>query len=170
MKYFAVVLLGALACRAPQPSEPLSATHRAAMIDSVDRRLAEFRAAVATMRSDSVIPFYSADADFRWIEDGVVRYTRRDEIAAAIAASAPFMHDVTLQYDGTLITPLAPGIASVTTGFAQKYTAPDGAAHAIVGSITAVMVHSARGWQFASGHTSRAVGPTGSAAGSAAPS
>lgn len=137
------------------PSAPtFDAAHQVAIIDSVESRLTAFRAAVGGMQADSVAQFYRADSTFRWIEDGEVRYHSRNEIADAIREAAPFMSNVELLYDGTVITPLAPGVASVATGFAQKFTASDGQRTGFAGAITAVMVDTPRGWVFQSGHTS----------------
>lgn len=142
----------------------LDDAHRTAIVDSVDARLVEFRAAVGSMQADSVAGFYLGDSTFRWIEDGEVRYRSRAEIATAIREAAPFMSDAELLYDGTVITPLAPGIASVVTGFAQKFTTPDGQRTGFAGAITAVMVHTTEGWVFQSGHTSSTATPRDSVA------
>ncbi|MEO8479222.1 MAG: hypothetical protein ABI542_06260, partial [Gemmatimonadota bacterium] len=145
-------LVIAAACTPAAPT--LDAAHRAAIIDSVETRLTAFRAAVGGMQADSVAQFYLADSTFRWIEDGEVRYHSRNEIATAIREAAPFMSNAELLYDGTVITPLAPGVASLVTGFAQKFTAPDGQRTGFAGAITAVMVDTPNGWMFQSGHTS----------------
>lgn len=137
--------------------------HRAAIVDSVEQRLDAFRAAVATMQADSVATFYVGDASLRWIEDGEVRYRSREEIATALREAAPFMRDAQLLYDGTMVTPLAPGVASIVTGFAQKFTTPDGSRAGFAGAITAVMVHTDEGWQFQTGHTSSTGRPRGDA-------
>jgi len=152
-----LVLLAA--CAAPEAEPAFTAAHRAAIVDSVSQRLDAFRAAVATMAPDTIAPYYVADSTLRWIEDGVVRYTSRAEIAAALQEAAPFMRDAQLLYDGTTITPLAPGVASIVTGFAQKFTLPDGTRGGFAGAITAVIVHTAEGWQFQTGHTSSAGRP-----------
>jgi hypothetical protein len=157
------LVIGVVACAAPSGEPEFSMAHRAAIVDSVEQRLTAFRATVATMEPDSVSQFYVADSTLRWIEDGVVRYTSRGDIATALREAAPFMHDAQLLYDGTTITPLAPGVASIVTGFAQKFTMPDGTRGGFAGAITAVMVHTAEGWQFQTGHTSSAGRPRGEA-------
>lgn len=157
MRLQALLLAVVTACTPAAPT--FDAAHRAAMIDSIEARLTAFRAAVGTMQADSVAQFYLGDSTFRWIEDGVVRYRSRAEIATAIREAAPFMSDAELRYDGTEVTPLAPGVASIATGFAQKFTAPDGQRTGFVGAITAVMVNTPAGWVFQSGHTSSVVPP-----------
>ncbi|HET9065530.1 MAG TPA: hypothetical protein VFN22_06920 [Gemmatimonadales bacterium] len=152
MRRQSVLFLLAMACTPSTPT--LDAAHRLAIIDSVETRLTAFRAAVGGMQADSVAQFYLADSTFRWIEDGEVRYHSRAEVATAIRDAAPFMSDASLLYDGTVITPLAPGVASIVTGFAQKFTTPDGQRAGFAGAITAVMVDTPDGWMFQSGHTS----------------
>lgn len=152
MRLQPLMFLIATACASTAPT--FDAAQQAAIIDSVESRLTAFRAAVGAMQADSVAQFYLADSTFRWIEDGEVRYHSRSEIAAAIRESAPFMSNAELLYDGTVITPLAPGVASVVTGFAQKFTAPDGQLTGFAGAISAVMVDTPDGWMFQSGHTS----------------
>lgn len=130
------------------------ASHRTAIVDSVAATLDAFRATIATMDADSIASFYVADTTLRWIEDGTIRYRSRDEIATALREAAPFMRNPVLLYDGTVITPLAPGVASVVTGFAQRFTNPAGETGGFAGAITAVMVHRDDRWQFLAGHTS----------------
>lgn len=132
----------------------LDAPHRSAIIDSVTETLAAFRAAVAVMDVDSVASFYAADSAFRWIEDGELRYRSREAVAAALREAAPYMGNSMLVYDGTVVTPLGPGVASLVTGFAQRFTTPDGVTGGFAGVITAVLVHRHGRWQFLQGHTS----------------
>lgn len=139
---------------------PFTAAHRAAIVDSVTDMLTAFRAAAGSLDPDSLSRFYVADSTFRWIEDGAVRYTSRDDIAAAVRGLRGSVQRSRLLYDGTVITPLAPGIASVVTGFAQQFTMADGSQGGFAGAMTAVVVHRAEGWQFLGGHTSSAAAPT----------
>jgi hypothetical protein len=136
------------------PPARLTPAHRSAIIDSVGTMLADFRAAAGSLDSDSVARFYVSDSTFRWIEDGVIRYTSRDQIAAAYRGMVGSVTATRLLYDGTVITPLAPGVAAVATGFAQQFTMRNGLSGGFAGAVTAVVVHRAAGWQFLQGHTS----------------
>jgi len=140
-----------------------TAAHRSAIVDSVNTMLTAFRQAAGSLDPDSVARFYVTDSTFRWIEDGVIRYTSRDQIAAAYRGVVGTVTATRLLYDGTVITPLAPGVASVVTGFAQQFTMRDGLSGGFAGAVTAVVVHRAEGWQFLSGHTSSAGVPRGDA-------
>lgn len=153
-----VLLLAVLAgCAAP--GTELTEAHRAAIVDSVASTLAAFRDAVGAMNPDSVASFYVADTTFRWVEEGTIRYRGRGEIAAALREAAPYMHNTVLLHDGTVITPLAPGVASVVTGFAQRFTNQAGETGGFAGALTAVMVHREGRWQFLAGHASSADAP-----------
>jgi hypothetical protein len=94
------------------------------------------------------------------IEDGVVRYRSRAEVADAIRELAGSVRRTELLMDGTIITPLAPGVAAVTTGFAQKVEDHEGRVGGFAGAISMVLVHREEGWQFQFGHTSSGA-PTG---------
>ena len=147
----AAALAAITGCARPADLTP---SHRAAIIDSVGTMLAAFRAAADSLDPDSVASFYVPDSTFRWIEDGVIRYTSRDEIAAAYRGVVGTVTATRLLYDGTVITPLAPGVAAVVAGFAQQFTMRDGMQGGFAGAITAVVVHRPAGWQFLQGHTS----------------
>ena len=57
-------------------------------------------------------------------------------------------------YQGTEIMPVAPGVAVVVTGFAQRFTTTEGETGGFAGSITMVMVNRGDRWLFLNGHTS----------------
>lgn len=141
-------------CGTPAPA--FTAEHRAAIVDSVNAMLADFRAAVGTLDGDSVATFYVADSTLRWIEDGTVRYTARGQIAQAFQGFRGSITGSRLLYDGTVVTPLAPGVAVMSSGFAQQFARADGTSGGFAGAVSAVVVHRGDRWLFQSGHTSSA--------------
>ncbi len=149
-----LLLVATVAGCTASPPPTFDAGHQEAIVDSVSTMLENFRGAVGSLDADSVARFYVPDSTFRWIEDGVVRYTNRDEIAAAYRGVVGTVTATRLLYDGTVITPLAPGVATLSAGFAQQFTMHDGLKGGFAGAITAVVVHRDAGWQFLSGHTS----------------
>jgi hypothetical protein len=151
--------LGGCAPRASDGAVPLAPAHAAAITDSVRGALTSWRSAIAALDADAVAGHYLADSTFRWLEDGVVRYRDRDEVAAAIRTLKGSIRRTELLLDGTTITPLAPGLAAVTTGFAQKIEDTTGAVGGFAGAISAVMVHRDSAWVFLLGHTSAGAGP-----------
>lgn len=150
-----------LACNpGPRVTEAsLTSAHADAISDSVATVLASWRSAINALDVDRAAAFYLADATFRWIEDGVVRYRSRVEVAAAIRELVGSVRGTELLLDGTVITPLAPGVAAVTTGFAQKVVDRDGRVGGFAGAISAVLVHREEGWMFQFGHTSSGAPP-----------
>lgn len=154
-----VALLGACAAPSPPPAATLDAARGEAIRDSVAAMLASWRTAIGALDGDRVAAHYLADTTFRWIEDGVVRYRHRLEVANAIRETAAQVRRTELLLDGTIITPLAPGVAAVVTGFAQKVEDSAGRVGGFAGAITAVVVHTPDGWVFRLGHTSSGGAP-----------
>jgi len=137
------------------PAEPaFDQAARAAVIDSVRATLDDFRAAVATMDAERVASFYVADSTLRWIEDGEIRYRSRDEVVGAFRSMEGEVTAIVLSYDGIQVTPLAPGVASVVTGFAQRITRKGGEEGGFAGATTMVLRSEGGRWRFVSGHVS----------------
>ncbi len=133
------------------------------MVDSVTSMLTAWRQAVSARNADLVAKFYADDPGFRWIEDGTVRYTSRQQVAEAYRSLAPSLRSLEFTLDNPQVTPLAPGVALVTTLFTQKVTDSLGAVTGFAGALTLTVVHADTGWRFLAGHTSsvipRAVAP-----------
>ncbi len=160
----ALPLVLLFACsRGPAPAA-LTAEHRVAMVDSVTTMLTAWREAVNARDADRIATFYAADPQFRWIEDGAVRYTSREQVAEAYKAMLLSLRAMAMTLDNPAVTPLGPGAALVTTGFAQKVTDTTGAITGFAGMLSMTVVHTDSGWQFLAGHTSsvipRAPAPT----------
>ena len=69
------------------------------------------------------------------------------------------MDTVTSSEPAVLLTSSAPGVAVITTNFAEKVTDTTGTTVGFAGAISATMVHSDSGWRFLVGHTSSVVPP-----------
>lgn len=155
-----VALLGTLLACAdrlpPATGDSLDPAHGTAIRDSVTAALASWRTAINALDADRVAGHYLADSTFRWLEDGVIRYRHPLEVAHAIRELAGTIRRTELLLDGTVITPLAPGVAALTTGFAQKVEDAEGRTGGFAGAISAVMVHREGSWVFQFGHTSAA--------------
>lgn len=148
-----IAALTLTAC-APRPRGSFDGAHRAALSDSVRTMLNDWTAAIATRDADRVARFYSDSIDFRWIEDGQVRYASRGELVSAIRAFAAPLRALTVTLTEPEITPLRPGLATVVTAFAQKMTDSTGAVSGVAGAISGVVVHGDSGWAFLQGHGS----------------
>lgn len=165
----AIALVGALltGCAVTPDRAPatLTPSQAAAIADSTRLTLAAWREAINALDADRVAAHYLADSTFRWLEDGVVRYRHPLEVATAIRELAGTIRRTELLLDGTVITPLAPGVVAVTTGFAQKVEDQEGRLGGFAGAISAVLVHRREGWVFQLGHTSSGENPSTGPAG-----
>jgi uncharacterized protein (TIGR02246 family) len=124
------------------------------MVDSVTSMLTTWREAVSSRNADRLAGFYADDPDFRWIEDGAVRYTARQQVVAAYQALVPSLRAMVFTLDNPQVTPLGPGVALVTTVFTQKITDTLGTVTGFAGVLTLTAVHVDSGWRFLAGHTS----------------
>ncbi len=156
MRLSAVVLLALAACTtAPSTTAPaFGAAERAATVDSVQAMLDAWRGAVGTMDVERIASFYATDSAFRWIEDGATRYLSAQQIGDAIRETKGSMQSMELTLVEPQITPLAPGVAVVSTGFTQKFTDTAGVTGGFAGVITMTVVRADSGWRFLVGHTS----------------
>ena len=157
MKLLLPFLLLLLGCSRPVPSEPLTPEHRAAMVDSVTSMLAAWQAAVDSRDANRVAAFYATEPDFRWIEDGAVRYASAEQVVEAYRSMMPSVRAIELTLDDPQVTPLAAGVALVTTVFTQKVTDTLGEVTGYAGALTMTAIHADSGWRFLAGHTSAAI-------------
>ena len=142
-------------CRAAAPSgQPFSVEHRAALSDSVTAALEAYRATFVARDFDRTVAFYADDPQFRWYENGELRYGSKAAVAEALRAVGAKLRALELSYFETTVTPLAPGVAAVSTRFAEKVTDSTGVLHGYAGVFSATMVHADSGWRFLVGHTS----------------
>lgn len=148
------LLLLAACTAAPSAPAPFGPAERAATVDSVQAMLEEWRTSVGVMDVERIASFYSTDSAFRWIEDGAKRYLSQQEIGDAIRETRGTMASMELTLVEPEITPLAPGVAAVSTGFTQKFTDSSGVTGGFAGVITMTVVRADSGWRFLVGHTS----------------
>lgn len=146
-------LLGALAC-GPSGPPGLTAEHAEAVADSVNDALAAYVQRVNSWDWDGAAAFYADDPRFRWIEDGRTAYTSPDDIRTAYQALQGSFESAELTLRDTRVVPLAPGLANVSTSFAQALTDTAGGRFEFEGALTITLVHTPDGWRFLSGHTS----------------
>jgi hypothetical protein len=143
----------ASACRAPT-AQPLTAVRAAAIRDSVQATLDAFRRYSAAGQWDSLTGLYANDADFRWLEQGVVQYRSAAQIREALRRAAHTTRIETDYFD-TKIVPLAPGVATVATAFHAK-TLESGTAtgREFAGVLDMTLVHRDGDWRILIGHSS----------------
>lgn len=150
-----LVLCAALVagCRAPAAPQ-FTVANAAAVADSATQALEQFRLAFSARDFDRALAFYADDPRFRWIEDGEVRYTSKAQLARALREFAAPLRSIELSFYDPVITGVAPGVATITTRFAQKISDSSGATQGFAGAMSMTMIHADSGWRFLTGHTS----------------
>jgi hypothetical protein len=143
-------LLSVLACARPPVFDE---AHQVAIRDSVGVFLEAFRQYAATGNWEALLGLYADGPEFRWIEDGAVAYGSVDALRQAIDA-APAGTRIVTTHDDVRITPLAPGLAWISLGFASMYLEPSGAGYGLTGASTMVVRHDSAGWRIVGGHAS----------------
>jgi ketosteroid isomerase-like protein len=146
----AALLMG---CRAPATTA-FTAADAAAVADSVTQALEAFRLAFSARDFDSALTYYADDPRFRWIEEGEVRYTSKAQLAKVLREFAAPLRSIELSFYDPVVTAVAPGVATITTRFAQKITDSTGATQGFAGAMSMTMIHADSGWRFLVGHTS----------------
>lgn len=132
----------------------LTAEHRGAIVDSVQAMLAAWRDAFNAMDFARAAAYYSNDPEFRWFENGELKFRSGKEIGDTMKAEAPGFRSLTMSMIEPQVTPLAPGVAAVTTSFAEKVTDTTGQTVGFAGAISMTVVHGDSGWKFLIGHAS----------------
>lgn len=150
-----LVAVLSLGCTPRKSPESLTASHRAAIQDSVRSTLDAYTKLCALSQWDSVIDFYSADPGFRWVEDGQVRARSVADIRRGLT-SIPKNFRVLTTYQDMDITAVAPGVASVVTCFHTQFADSTGSGPSFGGILTMTMVHEPGRWRFITGSASAA--------------
>lgn len=138
---------------APQPVA-LTAPHRAAIVDSVQVMLTAWRDAFNTRDFARAATFYSSDSAFRWFENGEMKFRTAKELGDTMKAEAPAFRALEMSLVEPEITPMAPGVAEVTSNFAERITDSTGETFGLAGAMSMTAVHGDSGWKFLVGHVS----------------
>lgn len=142
-----------IAC-APPPPASMTAAHRAAIQDSVQAMLVQWRDALNAKDFARAGTFYSNDSAFHWYEDGQLTFSSAQAIRNAMQAMSPGLRAFTLTLVTPRITPLGPGAAMVTTEFTETLTDTTGSAVGVAGALTVAVVHERDSWRLLVGHNS----------------
>jgi hypothetical protein len=149
----ALALLGACPT-ADEGPRPMTAVHAAAIRDSVQTTIDAFLRHAAAAQWDSLAALYDDSPDFRWLEQGLVRYRSVAQIREELRRRGPDTRIETSFLD-TKIVVLGPGAASVATAFHTRFVDPRNPGGLEFGGVmTMVLAHREAGWKFVSGHTS----------------
>jgi ketosteroid isomerase-like protein len=148
----AAVLVSAAACAPAAPS--FTAARRAAIVDSVQVMLTSWRDAFNARDFARAASFYSNDPGFRWFENGELKFRTARELGDTMKAEAPRFQSLAMSLIEPEITPVAPGVAEVTSDFAEKVTDMSGQSFGLAGAMSMTVVHGDSGWKFLVGHLS----------------
>jgi len=134
-------------------TQGLTAAHAAAIRDSVQTTLEAFRRYSAAGQWDSLSALYADNADFRWMDQGMIQYRSTAQIRQALRRISPDTRSETTYFD-TKIVALAPGVAAVTTIFHTRFRDAGRAGAETGGVLDMVLVHAESGWKILLGHSS----------------
>jgi ketosteroid isomerase-like protein len=137
----------------PGSNATMTAMHAAAIRDSVQATLDAFRRYSSAGQWDSLAALYADDADFRWMDQGVIQYRSPAQIRQALARIAPGTRSKTTYFD-TKIVALAPGVATVSTIFHTQFTQGGRPGAENGGVLDMTIVHRDDGWKILLGHSS----------------
>ena len=153
-RFAPLMLIGVLLSAACTPAAPvMTASHAAAIRDSAQALLDTFQRYSAEGQWDSLAGLYANDADFRWLEQGVVQYRSPAQIREALHRVAPGTR-IETSYLDTKIAALGPGAAAIATTFLTKYMQNGAERMRSSGVLDMVLVHREGGWRILFGHSS----------------
>lgn len=148
----AALALALSGCQAAVPA--MSTEHARALEDSVLAILEDLGAATNAGDRDRALALYDRDPRFRWVEDGRVRYTSVDGIAAGLAELDSLFESAEIEWVDPEAVALAPGVGAVSSGYRQVFADGEGGRFSLEGAITFTAVHRQEGWRLLLGHTS----------------
>ncbi|MGH7583533.1 MAG: nuclear transport factor 2 family protein [Gemmatimonadales bacterium] len=135
-------------------STALSPPRRAAIADSVRTMLAAWRDAFNARDFARASSFYSDSSDFRWFENGDLKFHSAAQLRDTMLAEAATFRSLNMSLGDADVTPLAPGVAAVTATFTEMVADTAGQTMGFAGAVTATVIDEATGWRFLTGHTS----------------
>lgn len=136
------------------PSGELPEGHAAAIRDSVSAFLADWSAGEEEGDWQALLDRYADDARFVWTEDGRVRYRSVAEVRDGLQELGRSFSGMTTEFVDPVVTPLAPGLANVTTRFRTTLRSAETPAVTFGGAMTMTLVRENEGWRILQGHTS----------------
>ena len=141
-------------------AQTLPEDQAAAIRRGVQATLDAYREHAAAGRWEELMRLYADEPRFRWVASGIVEARSVEQIRRYFAALPPGTR-VENTYQGTEITPLASGVAMVTTLFQTRLVDPQGGGFAFGGALTMTLIERPDGWKILNGHSSSPVRRSG---------
>src|ERR1700730_6254082 len=155
----AVLMLGRLAVAAggggwqAVHAQEMPGAKAAVIRKGVQATLDAYREHAAAGRWDELMRLYADEPRFRWVSSGIVEARSVEQIRKYFAALPPSAR-VETTYQDAEITPLAPGVATVTTLFQTRLVDSQSGGFSFGGALTMILVKRADGWKILGGHSS----------------
>ncbi len=140
---------GARCLRAQEMSEAQAAAVRRGVQATMDA----YRELAGAGKWDELMRLYADDPRFRWVSRGTVEARSVEQIRKALTGLPPGTRAENTFQD-LEITPLAPGVAAVTTLFRTRVIEPNGHELGFGGAMTMTLVERPEGWRILYGHSS----------------
>jgi len=137
-------------------AQELPQAQAAAVRKGVQATLDAYREHAAAGRWDELMRLYADDPRFRWVSNGIVEARAVEQIRKYFATLPPSAR-VETTYQDPEITPLAPGVAMVTTLYQTRLVDPKSGGFSFGGALTMILVERPDGWKILSGHVSAPV-------------
>lgn len=137
-------------------AQELPQAQAAAIRKGVQATLDAYREHAAAGRWDELMRLYADDPRFRWVSNGIVESRSVEQIRKYFATLPPGARVETTFQDAE-ITPLAPGVAMVTTLFQTRLVDPKSGGFSFGGAMTMTLVERPDGWKILNGHSSAPV-------------
>jgi hypothetical protein len=134
-------------------AQAMTEDQAAAIRRGVQATLDAYREHAAAGRWEELMRLYADEPRFRWVASGIVEARSVEQIRKYFAGLPPGTR-VENTYQGTEITPLAPGVAMVTTLFQTRLVDPQGGGFAFSGALTMTLIERPDGWKILNGHSS----------------
>ena len=145
-----ILMLGLLTGCAATATPVLTPGHAVAITDSARATMAEYVKWMNARDVDALMRLYVDDGRFSWVADGQVQSLTSIRNGIESAAGYSRVH---LEYTDTKVTPLAPGVASVTTRYTMSL-GDSATGFTFGGAITMNLIHTTTGWKLLDGHSS----------------
>lgn len=120
----------------------------------INQRLSQFEDLLNDANADALADFYSDDARFYWVEDGVIRYPDKQQLTASMQQFYGMMKASDRQVGEKRINVLDANTAMIYVASKQNIELNSGFQFSIDGAMSVLMKKEEGSWRFLMGHSS----------------
>lgn len=151
----ALGFLVVVACGQASTSREFSATHQAAVADSIRAVMTDLARSVTQQGFTAWIPYLERSDRFVWTSDGKIEFPTADSLARFIEPFAATLKHTELSFSDVRVSALAPSLAQVAATYREMFVGQKADTTRINGVFVGVWARSPDGtWKLVSGHTS----------------